>query len=129
MFFKFLVLAPFIVFSVILLKGCSGGQLLSAISITSAKCVARDVIYEPNKMLTADIYYTNTANSVGNSAKSTCENNSHNLGLSTSKQEPLIRPPTLIFIFGGGWQKGDKTEYGFVADAFIKQGYNVVIAN
>lgn len=130
MTFKILLLVPIILVSVIFLQGCTGGQLLSAISITSAKCVARDLIYEPNKTLATDIYYTkNDQNTTNTAALSHCLGEALEQNDSVLMHAPEVKPPTLIFIFGGGWQKGDKAEYGFVADAFVKQGYNVLIPN
>jgi len=37
--------------------------------------------------------------------------------------------PTLIYLHGGYWQRGDKSIYGFVAKPFIDSGINVVIPN
>lgn len=41
--------------------------------------------------------------------------------------EPLANAPTLVFIYGGSWQEGDKDSYRFVAQAFASAGYAVVI--
>ena len=35
--------------------------------------------------------------------------------------------PVVIFIYGGGWSKGSKEQYHFVADALVRLGYVVVI--
>jgi arylformamidase len=35
--------------------------------------------------------------------------------------------PTLIYFHGGYWQRGDKSVYSFLADAFIAEGVNVVL--
>ena len=35
--------------------------------------------------------------------------------------------PTLIWIHGGYWQRGDKSIYSFLATAFVKAGANVVV--
>ena len=35
--------------------------------------------------------------------------------------------PVVIFIYGGSWSSGKKSEYAFVADAFYRKGYTVVI--
>jgi acetyl esterase/lipase len=37
--------------------------------------------------------------------------------------------PILVFVHGGGWDSGDKGEYGFVAKAFAAQGYATVVMN
>lgn len=35
--------------------------------------------------------------------------------------------PTLIWIHGGYWQRGDKSDYSFLATAFVNAGVNVVV--
>lgn len=35
--------------------------------------------------------------------------------------------PVIIFIYGGGWNKGSKEQYHFAADGLIRKGYLVVI--
>ena len=35
--------------------------------------------------------------------------------------------PTLVYIHGGYWQRGDKSLYGFLAQPFVKAGVNVVV--
>jgi acetyl esterase/lipase len=35
--------------------------------------------------------------------------------------------PVVIFIYGGGWNKGSKEQYHFVADGLVRKGYMVVI--
>ncbi|WP_223788291.1 alpha/beta hydrolase [Marinicella meishanensis] len=35
--------------------------------------------------------------------------------------------PVVLFIHGGGWYKGSKDQYHFVADALVRRGYVVVI--
>ena len=37
------------------------------------------------------------------------------------------RAPTLIYLHGGYWQRGDKSIYGFLAQTFVKAGVNVVV--
>lgn len=37
--------------------------------------------------------------------------------------------PTLVFIHGGYWQRGDKSVYGFLAKPFVEQGVSVVMLN
>ncbi|MEE4201296.1 alpha/beta hydrolase [Erythrobacter sp.] len=39
--------------------------------------------------------------------------------------EPL---PVLVFAHGGGWKSGDPEDYGFVARAFVPEGFVVVLA-
>jgi len=35
--------------------------------------------------------------------------------------------PVVVFIHGGGWYKGNKDQYHFVADALVRRGYVVVL--
>lgn len=35
--------------------------------------------------------------------------------------------PVVIFIYGGGWDSGKKSQYAFAANAFVKRGYTVVV--
>ncbi len=37
--------------------------------------------------------------------------------------------PLLVYIHGGYWQRGDKTIYSFVADAFLERGINLALVN
>jgi acetyl esterase/lipase len=37
--------------------------------------------------------------------------------------------PVLIFVHGGSWRGGDKSEYPFLADAFVESGYITVTIN
>lgn len=37
--------------------------------------------------------------------------------------------PVIIFVYGGGWDWGDKSLYHFAADAFTSKGYTVAIPN
>ena len=35
--------------------------------------------------------------------------------------------PVVMFIYGGGWDSGKKSQYFFAANAFVKRGYTVVV--
>ncbi len=37
--------------------------------------------------------------------------------------------PTLVYLHGGYWQRGDKSIYSFVAEPFVNRGVNVVVMN
>ncbi len=37
--------------------------------------------------------------------------------------------PVVLFFYGGGWTKGDKADYLFVADTLVRAGFVVVIAD
>lgn len=36
--------------------------------------------------------------------------------------------PTLVYFHGGYWQRGDKSIYSFLAEPFVRQGVNVILA-
>ena len=42
---------------------------------------------------------------------------------------PGGRAPVLFFIYGGGWNHGDRSDYQFVGNAFASRGFVVVIAD
>lgn len=37
--------------------------------------------------------------------------------------------PLILFVHGGAWSHGNKSEYGFVGEAFTRYGYDVAIVN
>ena len=37
--------------------------------------------------------------------------------------------PVLVFLHGGGFREGDRKQYGYVAEAFAKQGILTVVAS
>jgi len=37
--------------------------------------------------------------------------------------------PVVIFFYGGSWQRGDKSDYPFVGDAFASRGFLTLIPN
>lgn len=39
------------------------------------------------------------------------------------------RAPVLVFVHGGGWSGGDKSDYSFVAAPFVRAGFCVVLPN
>lgn len=76
--------------------------LNSAVALTSSYNVTKDIAYSDSAHQTLDIY--------------TPEN--------LSKKRPVV-----VFFYGGGWSWGDKSYFTFIADAFVKMGYVVVIPN
>jgi acetyl esterase/lipase len=40
---------------------------------------------------------------------------------------PTAKAPVLVFFYGGGWVKGERTEYGFAARAYASKGFVVVV--
>lgn len=49
----------------------------------------------------------------------------HRLDIFTAASEA----PTLVYLHGGYWQRGDKSAYSFVAEPFVSRGVNVVLMN
>lgn len=81
------------------LAGCSGAKMWSWVSRSTADAIKKDVVFNSDKGLTADIYYARP------------------------------QKGTVIFVYGGSWRSGDKAMYGFLADGLVQCGYNVVIPN
>ncbi|MEM6832829.1 MAG: alpha/beta hydrolase [Pseudomonadota bacterium] len=50
----------------------------------------------------------------------------HSLDIYTPK-DPKPDAPILVFIYGGGWDSGEKGDYLFAAEAFTSAGYTVVV--
>lgn len=42
---------------------------------------------------------------------------------------PQPGAPVLVFIHGGGWSGGDKSDYSFIAAPFVRAGFGVVLPN
>jgi acetyl esterase/lipase len=42
---------------------------------------------------------------------------------------PRTERPLIVFVHGGAWMHGDKKDYGFVGEAFAKEGFDVAIIN
>jgi len=66
-----------------------------------------DIPYGVDARQKLDIYYPNT----------------------TISQVRGADKPVIVFVYGGAWKKGDKKDFKFVAHAFTKAGYRVVIPN
>ncbi len=61
--------------------------------------VQRDIIYDKEYDLKLDVYAPQSAESKA----------------------------VIMYLFGGGWHSGSKSDYAFVAERFVKHGYTVVI--
>jgi len=81
------------------LAACSGGPVgaLNAVSSTLGLSVTHDLSYGPDPRNVLDIYRPEQAQSGG--------------------------APVLLFIHGGSWTNGDKSEYKFVGESFARAGY------
>jgi acetyl esterase/lipase len=45
------------------------------------------------------------------------------------KPQDLVNAPVLLFIHGGGWQRGDKLLYAYLGRAFASRGFTTVVIN
>ena len=87
--------------------GCSSAaKIWNWMSVNTAQTVKRDVVFNEEHALAADIYYASTDYA------------------STGNQQAK---GSIIFIYGGSWRSGSKELYGFLADGLGKFGYDVVI--
>ncbi|MEM7729810.1 MAG: alpha/beta hydrolase [Pseudomonadota bacterium] len=84
------------------LAGCSAAGVLNGLTPSSSFDRDRDVAYGPSDRQTLDIYRAAT---------------------------PKAGAPVLVFVHGGGWTRGSKDMYKFVAEGFTKDGYDVVVPN
>ncbi|HVW92925.1 MAG TPA: alpha/beta hydrolase [Devosia sp.] len=53
----------------------------------------------------------------------------HKLDIYVPKAPGAGKAPVLFFIYGGGWDHGDRGDYQFVGNAFASRGFVVVIAD
>ncbi len=83
-----------------LLAGCSPVNLLNDTVPDNGVSVARDIAYLPGARHTLDIYRPRGTAS------------------------PM---PVAVFLYGGGWTSGAKSEYGFVAEPLARRGVLVVV--
>ena len=91
--------------SAMLLSGCSSTGLFllnSTLKLKSNNNVAKNVSFGDQEWQTLDVY-------------------------SPSTEPSKDKKPVLIFFYGGSWDSGNKEMYYFVADAFVRRGYVVVI--
>jgi len=88
---------------VIFLSGCSGTDVLNMASLDTSKSKKSGVVFDTKNSLKVDIYKT---------AK-------------TSQGVPL--KPTVVFVYGGSWRMGSRSQYAFVANALNKAGFDVLV--
>lgn len=86
------------------LAGCSGVGLLNAVSPAEpgASQVARDLAFGPHPRQRLDIYAP-AASDAGR--------------------------PVILFIYGGAWNTGGKSDYAFAGQAFAARGFVTVVAD
>lgn len=82
-----------------LLAGCSGFQVLNAVTRDASHRRVADLAYGDHPRRRLDVYLTRRGPARG----------------------------TVVFFYGGGWEDGHKKNYRFVANAFTRHGYDVVI--
>lgn len=87
-------------FSPLILGGCTPTQFINAFVSTDVLRIA-DMAYGDLERQQLDIYLPSGA----------------------------AQRPVIIFVHGGYWDTGSKDEYPFLADAFVTEGYAVVIPN
>lgn len=53
----------------------------------------------------------------------------HRLDLYLSQQQRFKARPLVVFVYGGAWLRGDKSDYRFVGEALTSCGYDVAVIN
>jgi acetyl esterase/lipase len=84
------------------LSSCAATTVLNALEPKRYVVATRDVAYAPGPRRGADVY---------------------------APRKPGVHRPVVIFIYGGGWDSGEKAQYGFVGAALASHGYLTVIPN
>jgi len=91
----------FALLAVLSLAGCSGQQVLNAMTPGIGYSVANDIAYGAGHDLKLDVYVPNGAENA----------------------------PVVVFFYGGRWEHGDKKDYKFVGQALAAMGFVAVIPN
>jgi acetyl esterase/lipase len=100
---RFRLVASLLLFPLSLLAGCSGAQLVNAITPRGGYSVARDIPFG-DQGLKLDVY----------------------------SPEHAEHAPVVVFFYGGSWQSKislDRSAYKFVGQALTQEGYVAVIAD
>lgn len=84
------------------LAGCSAAGVLNGITPSSTFDRDKNIAYAEGDRRNMDIYRA---------------------------AEPKADAPVIVFVYGGGWTRGEKGMYKFVAEGFTKDGYDVVVPN
>jgi len=82
------------------LGGCSATGLLAGLTANPSIAIQRDAPYAPGARHTLDVY-----------------------------KPPQTGParPVVVFLYGGGWDQGDKKDYRFVGQTLAAQGFVTII--
>jgi acetyl esterase/lipase len=86
--------------AVFMLAGCSGVGVLNALEPKAGVDVVRDIAYRPGPRGGVDVYRPRGAQG---------------------------QAPVVVFLYGGGWDSGRKSDYAFVGAALARQGFVTVI--
>ncbi|MGD8557892.1 MAG: alpha/beta hydrolase, partial [Chromatiales bacterium] len=82
------------------MTGCSPVRVVNGLSPDSHYRLTSDVSYGADTRQKLDLYMPETATG---------------------------SPPVVVFFYGGGWRKGNKENYEFVASSLTNAGYAVII--
>ena len=96
----FLKLIPFLA-----LGGCSAVQIVNSVSKIYPVSIQKDIAFGQNPRDRFDIYYPDNRN----------PNFEHT--------------PVVVFIYGGSWNRGEKSEYEFVGRKLASMGYITMLPN
>ena len=82
------------------LTGCAATTVLNNLEPRFGVATTRDLPYAPGPRHGLDVY---------------------------APKHPAAHAPVLVFVYGGGWDSGEKSQYGFVGAAMASHGYVTVI--
>ncbi|WP_298913791.1 alpha/beta hydrolase [uncultured Algimonas sp.] len=98
----FLTLPGMAVILPLVLAGCSAAGVLNGVTPSSTFDRDRNVAYGEAERQVLDVYRA---------------------------EDPDAEAPVIVFVHGGGWTRGSKDMYKFVAEGFTKDGFDVVVPN
>jgi acetyl esterase/lipase len=84
------------------LSGCSATKVLNTLEPRFGLTVTRNLAYPPGPRHDLDVY---------------------------APRHPAPHTPVVVFIYGGGWDTGEKSQYAFVGDALASHGYVAIVPN
>lgn len=95
---------------------CAGVDVINAIAPDSGYRVVRDIAYGAQDRQTLDVYIPEVNSELTHPEKT----------VRASQKKPK---DVIVFFYGGSWQRGNKEDYLFVAQALASKGYIAVIAD
>ena len=95
---------------------CAGVDVINAIAPDSGYRVVRDIAYGAQNRQTLDVYIPEASSEPLQPEK-------------TARESQKKSKDVIIFFYGGSWQRGNKEDYLFVAQALASKGYIAVIAD